>query len=93
MPDSSGDLIDILADCLPSDHCAQTSAEYFVNLFYDRLLKGDGKPRVLDLGCGDGRSLDVFRRRHPAVDWAGIDIADSPGRPQAHERRREFRRL
>ena len=78
MPDSSGDLSDILADRLPNDHCAQTSAEYYVDLFYDRLWKGDGKPRVLDLGCGDGRSLDVFRRRDPAVDWTGIDIADCP---------------
>ncbi|MGH7368436.1 MAG: class I SAM-dependent methyltransferase [Candidatus Rokuibacteriota bacterium] len=78
MPDSSGDLIDILADCLPNDHCAQTSAEYYVDLLYDRLWKGDGKPRVLDLGYGDGRSLDVFRRRDPTVDWAGIDINDSP---------------
>lgn len=84
MPDSSGDLIDILADCLPNDHCAQTSAEYYVNLFYDRLWTGNG-PRVLDLGCGDGRSLDVFRRRDPSVDWAGIDIADSPA---ARERSR-----
>jgi len=78
MADSSGDLIDILADCLPNDHCAQTSAEYYVDLFYDRLWNGGGKPRVLDLGCGDGRSLDVFRRRDPTVDWAGIDIADCP---------------
>ena len=49
-----------------------------MDLFYDRLWNGGGKPRVLDVGCGDGRSLDVFRRRDPTVDWAGIDIADSP---------------
>jgi SAM-dependent methyltransferase len=78
MGDSTGDLIDILKDCLPNDHCAQTSAEYYVYLLYDQLAKGGRKPRALDLGCGDGRSLDVFRRRDPAVDWAGIDIADSP---------------
>ena len=78
MGDSSGDLIDILGDCLPNDHCVQTNAEYYVNLFYDHLWKGAGIPRVLDLGCGDGKSLDVFRRRDPSVDWTGIDIADSP---------------
>ena len=78
MPDSSGDLIDILAGCLPGDHCAQTSAEYYLNLFYDRLWNGTGQSRVLDLGCGDGRSLDLFRRRDPSVDWAGIDIQDCP---------------
>ena len=82
MGDSSGDLIDVLSDCLPNDHCAQTSAEYYVNRFYDHLWNGAGKPRILDLGCGDGRSLDVFRRRDHSVDWTGIDIADSPGARQ-----------
>lgn len=78
MGDSTGDLFDVLSNCLPDDHCAQTNAEYYVNHFYDHLWTGGGKPRVLDLGCGDGRSLDVFRRRDPSVDWTGIDIADSP---------------
>jgi SAM-dependent methyltransferase len=82
MPDSSGDLIDILAESLPGDHCAQTSAEYYVNLFCDQLWKSTWKPRVLDLGCGDGRSLDLFGRREPSVDWVGIDIIDSPAARQ-----------
>jgi len=33
---------------------------------------------VLDLGCGTGRSLDVFRKHDPAVDWCGLDIETSP---------------
>lgn len=82
MGDSTGDLIDILSHCLPNDHCAQTSAEYYVNRFYDQLWRGGDKPRILDLGCGDARSLDVFRRRDPSVDWTGIDIADSPAARQ-----------
>ena len=78
MGDISWELIDILSDCLPSDHCAQTSAEYYVDFFYDHLRKGNQKPRILDLGCGDGRSLDFFRRRDATVDWAGLDVVDSP---------------
>jgi SAM-dependent methyltransferase len=81
MADSSRDLGDILGGCLPDDHYRQTNAEDYVNLFYDRLWKGAGRPRVLDLGCGDGRSLDVFRRRDPTVDWVGTDIADLPRAP------------
>ena len=33
---------------------------------------------VLDLGCGDGRSIDLFRRLLPDVAWTGVDIAKSP---------------
>ncbi|MEX2220598.1 MAG: class I SAM-dependent methyltransferase [Candidatus Rokuibacteriota bacterium] len=82
MVDLSADLVGVLSNCLPNDHCAQTGAEYYVHLFHDRLWKGDGTPRVLDLGCGDGRSLDVFRRRGREVDWVGIDLADSPAARQ-----------
>jgi SAM-dependent methyltransferase len=33
---------------------------------------------VLDLGCGPGFSVDVFRMRDPNVDWVGLDLPDSP---------------
>jgi SAM-dependent methyltransferase len=33
--------------------------------------------RVLDLGCGPGDSVDLFRAAVPDVDWVGADIADS----------------
>ncbi|MHB1538646.1 MAG: class I SAM-dependent methyltransferase [Solirubrobacteraceae bacterium] len=38
---------------------------------------GDRAWRVLDLGCGDGRSVDAFRARDAEVQWTGLDVADS----------------
>jgi SAM-dependent methyltransferase len=39
----------------------------------------DGRPwRVLDLGCGTGDSVDLFRARDPAVAWTGVDLERSP---------------
>lgn len=34
--------------------------------------------RVLDLGCGDCRSLELFQSLLPDSIWRGVDIADSP---------------
>ncbi len=41
--------------------------------------------RVLDLGCGEGSSVELFRRRDPTVQWIGVDI---PGSREAGARRR-----
>lgn len=35
-------------------------------------------PRVLDLGCGEGKSVDLFRSIDPEVAWVGVDIEASP---------------
>ena len=32
----------------------------------------------MDLGCGDGNTLDYFRRKSQGVRWVGIDIEKSP---------------
>lgn len=71
----SDDLYELLKDALPNDHARQVSAGYFVEL-----LAGQGRlgPRVLDVGCGDGRSVDLFRRHGKAIDWHGLDIEVSP---------------
>ncbi len=63
---------DILV-AIPNDYARQVDA-------YDMLLplKGDGPLRFLDLGAGDGRSFDRVREIRPAVDWIGLDIANSP---------------
>jgi SAM-dependent methyltransferase len=45
---------------------------------------------VLDLGCGAGGSVDVFRARDPGVRWVGIDV---PGSPEAAERTRRDARF
>jgi SAM-dependent methyltransferase len=33
--------------------------------------------RVVDLGCGSGNSVDVFRAVDPGVEWIGLELADS----------------
>jgi SAM-dependent methyltransferase len=50
---------------------------------YLRLLPGSG--RILDVGCGDGRILDMLRR-HGRADWDlwGVEFSDSAA---AHARR------
>ena len=32
---------------------------------------------VLDVGCGTGRSIEIFRSLAPAGSWVGVDIEDS----------------
>lgn len=67
---------------IPNDHARQVNATYYV----DVLMEGPDAPRrVLDLGCGLGNSVDLFRRHNPDVDWVGVDIADSQ---EALQRRR-----
>jgi SAM-dependent methyltransferase len=61
---------------LPSDHARQTAAERYAEREMGR--PAEGPWRVLDLGCGAGGSVDVFRVRDPHVEWVGIDVPDSP---------------
>jgi SAM-dependent methyltransferase len=70
-----GDLYQLLGHCIPNDHARQVKSTYHV----ERLMRG-GPPgqRVMDLGCGPGESVDVFRRFDPGVDWHGVDIESSP---------------
>jgi SAM-dependent methyltransferase len=67
-------LWELLRPYLPDDHARQVSARYYV----ERLMTQPQPPkRVMDLGCGRGDSVDLFRRYDPDVDWVGVDIADS----------------
>ena len=34
--------------------------------------------RVVDVGCGPGDSVDLFRAADPAVRWVGVDLEASP---------------
>jgi SAM-dependent methyltransferase len=72
----------LLEPYIPNDHARQVNATYYV----DQLMAAPDPPRrVMDLGCGRGDSIDLFRRHQPEVEWIGVDIADSQ---EVHQRRR-----
>jgi SAM-dependent methyltransferase len=77
------ELAELLQDAVPSDHARQTLADHYIECRAGRL---EGRPwRVLDLGCGAGNSVDLFRARDPNVQWVGLDV---PGSPEAAQRTR-----
>ena len=61
------DLGELLGERIPGDHSRQTLADAIAR----------PARRVLDLGCGAGDSVDLFRSLDPRVEWVGADIADS----------------
>ena len=68
-------MYDTLKDCLPTDHAKQVQSTFYI----DRLMSSSSPGvSVLDLGCGVGKSVDVFRKYNDTVDWCGLDIEASP---------------
>jgi SAM-dependent methyltransferase len=63
------DLGDLLGHRIPADHSRPVLADG-----YAWRLRA---PRVMDLGCGSGDSVDLFRSVDPQVRWVGVDIGDS----------------
>jgi SAM-dependent methyltransferase len=63
------DLGDLLGHRIPTDHSRPVLADH-----YAERLRAE---RVLDLGCGAGDSVDLFRSVDPDVSWTGADIDDS----------------
>lgn len=60
---------------IPGDHHRLATAEA-----YARQLMG-GRPaprRVLDLGCGAGKTRELFCRLNPQCQWHGAEVASSP---------------
>jgi SAM-dependent methyltransferase len=65
----------LLGTAVPTDHARQTLADRYIEACLGRV---DGRPwRVLDLGCGSGSSVDLFRARDPRVQWIGLDVTHS----------------
>ena len=73
---------------MPGDHACQAFAERYIEREIGRPT--DRPWRVLDLGCGAGGSVDVFRARDPHVQWLGLDV---PGSPEARDRTRSDARF
>jgi SAM-dependent methyltransferase len=74
------DLGDLLGARIPADNSRQTVADSYAR----------SAERVLDLGCGAGDSVDLFRSLNPDVRWVGADIADSPEVAERTRRDAEF---
>lgn len=67
------DLRELLGGRVPGDDARQTPAEHMAA----RALEGLQAPVVLDVGCGNGRSVEIFRANAPGAKWVGVDIEDS----------------
>jgi ubiquinone/menaquinone biosynthesis C-methylase UbiE len=71
------DLAALLGSRIPADHSRSVLADHYAA----RYLARPGRPpapAVLDLGCGAGDSVDLFRSLEPRVQWTGADIERSP---------------
>lgn len=59
---------------LPNDHSNHQSLSRYIQLACSRFTDS---ANVLDLGCGEGNSIDLLRNIAPKTIWHG-DIEDSP---------------
>lgn len=70
------DLPSVLGAALPADAAYQDNALRCAR----RVLGQPCGPMatVLDLGCGEGGTIDLFRELSPGAHWIGLDIEASP---------------
>jgi SAM-dependent methyltransferase len=71
------DLEALLGSRIPADHSRSVLADGYAGQYLARPDRPTA-PRVLDLGCGAGDSVDLFRALEPRVEWTGADIEQSP---------------
>jgi SAM-dependent methyltransferase len=71
------DLADLLGERIPADHSRKILADDYAVAWLARPGR-PAEPRVLDLGCGAGDSVDLFRSLEPRVRWTGADVERSP---------------
>ncbi len=60
---------------LPDDHSHPRLVEFYLEKFFSQF---SGAAKVLDLGCGNGDSIELFRSITKDVIWHGVDIDSSP---------------
>ena len=71
------DLQSLLGSRIPADHSHAVLADSYAAAWLARPDRPPA-PEVLDLGCGAGDSVDLFRSLEPRVSWTGADIDESP---------------
>jgi SAM-dependent methyltransferase len=64
-----------IRDYLPNDHSNRQSLAFYVEHTRNQF---SNSTTVLDLGCGEGDSIDLFKKIVPKAHWHGVDIEDSP---------------
>lgn len=69
------ELWDYLNPVIPGDHSRQVTAPAVLG---DYVKAGLQPEKILDFGCGNGRSIDLFSRLLPDATWTGVDIESSP---------------
>jgi SAM-dependent methyltransferase len=69
------DLRALLRPAIPTDRSPQVLADDLVPGLLARAGRG---AVVIDLGCGRGNSVHVFRAVDPSVRWFGLDLEGSP---------------
>jgi SAM-dependent methyltransferase len=77
----SRELLQLLGSSVPNDHSKQVTSNYYIDCVLSKkidLTKLEKEIKVLDVGCGSGKSLDVFMAIQKSTNWFGLDIADSP---------------
>ncbi len=60
---------------LPVDTSFCVNAGYYPKNILNKKSK---RLNILDLGCGAGNSIDLFRSINPDVNWFGVDLESSP---------------
>jgi len=66
----------LIEAAIPNDHSKKSSAEALLSEVL--AARSPGALDLLDLGCGDGRGLDVVRGIRNEVRYVGVDIEVSP---------------
>jgi len=59
---------------IPRDHARQVGSQYYIQ---EAMRATSPAHVVMDLGCGDGSSAQLFRSELSDVCWIGVDIAES----------------
>jgi ubiquinone/menaquinone biosynthesis C-methylase UbiE len=68
---------ELLYEFLPDDTSRQTHGLREALQALDHMLASEAPVTLLDLGCGEGGSHDVFLARNHETRWIGLDIGDS----------------